>query len=162
MKLYYQARQEKLAANRTVSRPDSIGVVEVLDFVVLGQPPTRILNEEWRRLGLGIKEMLLAELSQQSSDDIRFVDRSITALSRQYDIYRFLASSESGKIVKPSHIVIGSLAARDNQVLVSGWLIDAQTGTLLSAQQVLGTIETLFDAVARVASQLSADLQTRT
>jgi TolB-like protein len=161
MKLYYQARQERLAAIPTATRMDTVGVVEVLDFVVLGQPPAGMPKEEWRRVGPGIKEVLLAELFQQSSNDIPFVDRSNAALQRQYDVYRFLASAESGRTIKPTHIVIGSLAARGDQVLVSAWLIDAQTGALLTAEQMFGTVETLAEVVAHVAVELKADVPTR-
>lgn len=161
MKLYYRARQERLAALPTVARTDSVGVVEVLDFVVAGQSPASIPTEEWRRVGSGIKEILLAELFEQSSDNIQFVDRSSTALRHQYDVYRFLASAESEGTIKPTHIVIGSLAARGDQVVVSAWLIDAQTGALLRAEQVFGTVETLVDVVTHVASALLAGLPTR-
>lgn len=153
MELYYEARREKLARQPAIAASPVVSSVEILDFVVLGEEPEGISPEEWQPLGRGVKDILLTDLNLQLKDGVVFVERSIAG--RSYDVYRYLESAEAGRITRPTHLLIGSLASRRGQVLLSAWLIDAGLGTLTHSHQVLGALEELNELTTALSGELA-------
>jgi len=155
MRLYYEVRQDKLTRGRLAGTDSAMDAIMVFDLIVRGDPPPGVEPVDWRTIGHGIRQMLMVELHQRLNGDVAITEGGISDRSRGYDMYRYLDSPEAARIRKPSHIVIGSVAARGNNVLISAWLIDAINGALSRSGQTLGDREDLFDLVVRLAAQLA-------
>jgi hypothetical protein len=148
MKLYYETRRERLLRAPAVA-PAAIGAVEVHDFVEVGELRAKGMGG----LGKGVKEFLIGELLRQGSGAFAVIDRSTKGLKHGFDLYRYLESGEGATIKKPSHIIVGSIGVRGDQILLSAWLIDARNGALSRASQALGTADDLFDNLAHLAGE---------
>ena len=157
MRLYYDARQGRLARGRAAGATP-VRMVEVFDFNALGDPPAGVTTEGWPSLGRAVKEFLLTDMAQ-SSRDVKLLDRSTLDEERGFDIYRYLESPEGSIIAEATHLVIGSVGARGAQILISAWLIDVADGTLRAKSQrfarfVPGDLEPLAAPIDSMAEDL--------
>ncbi|MGD8279427.1 MAG: hypothetical protein PVH00_15420 [Gemmatimonadota bacterium] len=153
MDLYYAARQQRLVREPPVAVP--VRAVAVFDFNVLGDPPAGTTTEDWRPFGRGAGGILLNELSSRAGPDVMFVDRYALGQGRGFDVYRYIDSPEASGVIEATHLVIGSVAARSDQILFSAWLIDANDGTLKAKSQRLGRLQNLDTVLENVADDLA-------
>jgi hypothetical protein len=153
MDLYYAARQQRLVRESSGSAP--VETVGVFDFNVLGDPPAGTTTEEWRGMGTGAGQILLTELFSRAGLDVKFTEKYGGGKDRGFDVYRYLDSPDASRLTEATHFVIGSIAARSDQILVSAWLIDANDGTLKAKSQHLGRLQNLFTVLENVTDDLA-------
>jgi len=156
MRLYYRQRQERLERRAgTVSSP--VRAVRILDFNALRDPPTGVSPADWLGLGRGMAEILLTDLGTREIPGVTLV--AMPSPSKGFNLYRFLDSPEASRLLRPTHMIIGSFAARGDQILVSAWLIDAANGTLRASAQRLERFDSLISAIGGVADDLAEELR---
>ena len=156
MELYYDARREKLGRSPRASVTSAVGAIAVLDFIVFGEAPGSLGDDEWRKTGEGVGSWLAADLFQQFDGKVAVVERS--RVGRSYDVYRYLDSPDAAGLTKPTHLLIGSVTWRRDQLLLSAWLMDGDDGTLAHSQQVVGTYAEFFDLVAGLSKNLAQSM----
>ena len=78
----------------------------------------------------------------------------------RFDTYRHLEGPDAGRLTRPSHVIIGSLAGAREQLLLSAWMIDAEQGTVAhSAQVVVPSAPFLLDRVGRLGRELADQVE---
>jgi hypothetical protein len=137
LRTYYAARQERLQPNGATHAP--VRALRLLDFNGLGDPPRGFTSDEWSRIGRAVTGSLQGELTNHPLPGIAILDNSMLEV-RGFDVYRYLESPDASRLTRPTHLILGSLAARGDQILITVWLIDAATGEQRARAQRLGRL----------------------
>ena len=157
MALYYQARLLKSERPGRGAPPAPVTAVHIMPFMTAGSPPSD-LADAWNQLGGGLSSWLEFELLNQLND-VTFVGRDFVTEHR-FDTYRYLEGPDAARLTRPSHLIIGSVAAAREQLLLSAWMIDAEQGTAGHfAQVVVPSVQFLHDRVRNLARELADQVE---
>jgi hypothetical protein len=171
MALYYDARRERLGAAAERSEPSPIAALEVFAFVnrTSGTDTGGVAEAEpgssdsaLRALGEGIATALATDLVGRLGG-IKVVERSVVAGERGFELYRYLESPAAARIIKPTHLVFGSVAGEEGgRMLLSAWVFDAATGRRTHSAQALGSWSDVWTILARLTDDLIAQITDET
>ncbi len=105
-------------------------------------------------IGAGIADTVAAELSARSS--VRTASREGIPDTPADSNARLL---EIGRTAGVQWVVGGGYQRFEDQLRITAWLLDVQTGTVASAAVVDGEVSELFDLQDRIATELFAGMQ---
>jgi TolB-like protein len=156
--LYYAARRHKLGRSGMAKSQSPVTAIEVLRFVGAGGGPA-LVADEVKTVAIGVSEVLITELITRLPS-IKVVERRIPASQHRYDAYRYLESPDAAQIIVPSHVVIGSVAAAGDQILLSAYVIDVTTGALAhSAQTIVARPNLLYEHLVKLTDSLAKQIR---
>ncbi|HEX7049897.1 MAG TPA: CsgG/HfaB family protein [Longimicrobiales bacterium] len=117
-------------------------------------------KEDLDPLRIGIQQMLLTELAQNSA--LRIVDRSILreildeqrlAQSGQVDAR---TAAEVGKLVGARYVVTGVFTDLFGDFRLDGRIVDVETGEVIKTEEVRDRREKIYDLLVQLASRITA------
>jgi hypothetical protein len=163
MALYYDARRERMGVAIESDRTP-IEAVEVIAFVdrtvhsdQQTESPAATVPDSLG-LGDGIASFVAVELAQRAHG-MMVIDRSDVGGHHGLGVYRYLESPDADRIVRPTHLVFGSIAGQEgSQMLLSAWVFEVASGRLTHFSQALGPWHDAWEVVLRLTDDLTAKL----
>ncbi len=137
--------------------------VAVLEFDNGGSHGENAEEGDFAALGVGLQQMLLTELSQNSH--LRIVERSHLrdALLHEQDLAAQgrvdkSGAAEIGKLVGARYVVLGSFTDLYGQFRMDARVVDVETGEVLKSESVRDRREKIYDLLVDLSSQIIADV----
>lgn len=143
--------------------PDTRPGIAVMRFENAGSHGDEAEAENFQALEVGLQEMLITELSQNTA--MRLVERGdLQALLREQELAtegRVDASTAAaiGRLVGARYMVMGSFVDIFQQVRMDARVVDVETGELLQARGVQNRREEIFSLVVELASAITQGLE---
>jgi hypothetical protein len=157
MELYYDARREQMAARGLHLASQPVQGLLLFDLQVFA-PAERIESGEIPAdIGYVMAFMLETDLELAGIPVSNVQEMSFE--NRGDDAYADLESTLGGVTGEgPSHLMTGSVVFGESGVLLSTWVYELATGSLVLPHQVTGRMETLLDLPYEMAERLAESL----
>jgi len=113
-------------------------------------------------LGVGLQQMLLTELSQNSH--LRIIERGrLNALLSEQDLAAQgrtdkAGAAQIGKLVGARYVILGSYTDLYGQFRMDARVVDVETGDVLKSESVRDRQEKIYDLLVDLSSQIVADV----
>lgn len=144
------------------SQPDRRPGVAVLRFDDGGSQGNKAEAGDFKDLGVGLQQMLLTELAQNSN--LRIIERGrLNDLLHEQNLAaqgRTLTegAAQIGKLVGARYVVLGSYMDLFGQFRMDTRIVDVETGEILKTESVRDRQEKVYDMLVDLASKIVADV----
>jgi hypothetical protein len=157
MELYYDARREQMAARGLHQSSQPLRGLLVFDFQVFAPPEMVESGQIPADIGYLMAFMLETDLELEGIPVSNVQEMSFE--NRGDDAYDDLESTLGGVAGEgPSHLLTGSVVFGESGVLLSTWVYELSTGSLVFPDQVTGRMDTLLELPEMIAERMAESL----
>ena len=157
MELYYDARREQMANRGLHQSSQSVRGLLVFDFQMFA--PAEMIESGQIPADIGYimafmleTDLELAGIPVSNVQEMSFENRGDDA----YDDLETTLGGVGGE--GPSHLLTGSVVFGESGVLLSTWVYELSTGSLVLPDQVTGRMDTLLELPETIAERLATSL----